>query len=85
MTTNRQMAVMYVAQHEVIVALRSIGEPDLAGRLESWLVDWHVSMVASSNVEPCHHPAALVGCPARRCTTAAARSARCPRPDGTSQ
>jgi hypothetical protein len=34
MTTNRQMAMMYAAQEEVIVALRSINEPDLAGRLE---------------------------------------------------
>ncbi len=34
MTTERQMAMAYVAQEEVIVALRAIGETDLATRLE---------------------------------------------------
>ena len=34
MTTDRQMAMMYAAQQEVIAALRGIGEPDLADRLE---------------------------------------------------
>lgn len=34
MTTDRQMELAYAAQHEVIVTLRSIGEPDLAARLE---------------------------------------------------
>jgi hypothetical protein len=34
MTTDHQMAMMYAAQQQVIVALRSIGEPDPADRLE---------------------------------------------------
>ena len=34
MTTDRQMAMMYAAQQEVIAALQVIGEPDLADRLE---------------------------------------------------
>jgi hypothetical protein len=34
MTTDRQMAKAYAAQEEVIVALRSIGDPDPAERLE---------------------------------------------------
>jgi hypothetical protein len=34
MTTDHQMAMKYAAQDEVIVALRFIGESDLAGRLE---------------------------------------------------
>jgi hypothetical protein len=34
MTTDRQMAMMYAAQQEVIAALRSIGDLDLAERLE---------------------------------------------------
>jgi hypothetical protein len=34
MTTDRQMALMYAAQQEVIAALQVIGEPDLADRLE---------------------------------------------------
>jgi hypothetical protein len=34
MTTDHQMAMMYAAQQEVITALRSIGEVDLADRLE---------------------------------------------------
>ena len=34
MTTDHQMATMYAAQEAVIAALRFIGEPDLAGRLE---------------------------------------------------
>src|ERR1700722_20303706 len=34
MTTDRQMAMMYAAQEEVIAALRGIDEPDLAGRRE---------------------------------------------------
>jgi hypothetical protein len=35
MTTDRQMAMMYAAQQEVIAALHAIGEPDLADRLEN--------------------------------------------------
>jgi hypothetical protein len=34
MTTDHQMAAMYAAQQEVIVALTEAGEPDLADRLE---------------------------------------------------
>jgi hypothetical protein len=34
MTTDRQMEMMYSDQEQVIVALRSIGEPDLAARLD---------------------------------------------------
>jgi hypothetical protein len=34
MTTDHQMATMYVTQEAVISALRGIDEPDLAGRLE---------------------------------------------------
>jgi hypothetical protein len=34
MTTQHQMEELYVAQQQVIVALLSIGEPDLADRLE---------------------------------------------------
>ncbi len=34
MTTDHQMAMMYVAQQEVIAALYVIGEPNLADRLE---------------------------------------------------
>jgi hypothetical protein len=34
MTTDRQMALMYAAQEDVIAALQGIGEPDLADRLE---------------------------------------------------
>jgi hypothetical protein len=34
MTTDHQMAMMYATQHEVITALLSIGDPDLADRLE---------------------------------------------------
>jgi hypothetical protein len=34
MTTDHQMAAMYAAQQEVIVALNEVGEVDLAGRLE---------------------------------------------------
>jgi hypothetical protein len=34
MTTDHQMAMMYAAQEEVIVALTEVGEVDLAGRLE---------------------------------------------------
>jgi hypothetical protein len=34
MTTDHQMAVMYAAQQQVIVALRGTGEVDLAGRLD---------------------------------------------------
>ena len=34
MTTDRQMAVTYIAQEEVIAALYGIGELDLAARLE---------------------------------------------------
>jgi hypothetical protein len=34
MTTERQMAMMYAAQEQVIAACRGIDEPDLANRLE---------------------------------------------------
>ena len=39
----------------------------------------------SNNLEPCCHPAALIGWPARRRTTAAAWVARRSRPDGAAQ
>src|ERR1700680_3753588 len=34
MTTDHQMATMYAAQQEVIVALTEVGDPDLADRLD---------------------------------------------------
>jgi hypothetical protein len=34
MTTDHQMAMMYAAQQEVIIALTEVDEPDLANRLE---------------------------------------------------
>jgi hypothetical protein len=33
MTTQHQMELAYTAQHEIIGALRSLGEPDLSARL----------------------------------------------------
>ena len=108
------MATMYAAQQEVIAALRSIGEPDLADRLErcmtarrerrggdgwpftcrsaacvwcrrpmirSWwngMCQWSAAATSSLAIIPI----ALVGWPARRCTTAAAWVARRSRPDG---
>ena len=70
------MAAMYAAQQEVIVALTEVGEVErwLAAHLpiccmclvpppdDPLMVARHVSMVGRSNyVEPCHHPAVLVG------------------------
>jgi hypothetical protein len=50
------------------------------------MVAWHVPVDGRSGyVEPCCHPTALVGWPARRCTTAAAWAARRSRQDGASQ
>jgi hypothetical protein len=41
MTTDHQMAMMYAAQQEVIVALTEVGEPDLANRLERCVTARH--------------------------------------------
>jgi hypothetical protein len=45
-----------------------------------FIVGWHAQMDGRSNyLEPCHHPTALVGWPARCCTKTAAWVAQSPR------
>ena len=53
---------------------------------DPFMVEWHVPMVGRSNTSSLAIiPTALVGWPARRCTTAAAWVARRSRPDGAAQ